>query len=64
MTIGSGTTVKRSFLGVMFRCCGVYGRIYKNKAGTAYAGHCPRCMRALRVPIGEGGSSARFFQAG
>jgi hypothetical protein len=54
---------KREFLGIMFNCCGVYGRIYKNKDKTAYVGRCPRCMRNIRVPVGEGGTNQRFFDA-
>lgn len=53
----------RAFLGIMFDCCGAYGRIYKNKEGTAYVGRCPRCMRNIKVPVGEGGTNARFFNA-
>lgn len=52
-----------NFLGIMFNCCKVYGRIYKNKDGTAYVGRCPRCMRPIKVPIGKGGTNARFFNA-
>lgn len=52
-----------NFLGIMFNCCNTYGRIYKNKDGTAYVGRCPRCMRSLRVKIGEGGTNQRFFNA-
>lgn len=47
----------------MFTCCNVYARIYKNKEGTAYVGRCPRCMRPVRINIGEGGVEARFFKA-
>lgn len=52
-----------NFLGIMFECCNVYARIYKNKDGTAYVGRCPKCMRTVKVPIGEGGTNTRFFRA-
>lgn len=54
---------KKPFLGIMFNCCGVYGRIYKNKENTAYVGRCPKCMRTVKVPVGEGGTNVRFFNA-
>ena len=57
------TEGKRSYLGIMFECCGVYARIYKNKEGTAYVGRCPRCLKQVRIRVGEGGTSCRFFRA-
>lgn len=54
---------EKKFLGIYFDCCNVYGRLYKNKEGTHYVGRCPRCLRSLRVPIGEGGTNSRFFRA-
>lgn len=59
----SGTLKGRAYLGVSFKCCSVYSRIYKNKEGTAYVGRCPRCMRLVRVAIGEEGTNNRFFDA-
>ena len=54
--------VLRQFLGIWFDCCHVYGRLYKNKAGTMYYGRRPRCLRSVRVRVGEGGTNQRFFR--
>jgi PHP family Zn ribbon phosphoesterase len=51
----------RPFLGVNFAACRVYGRLYKNRDGTAYEGRCPRCGKGVRVPIGAQGTAQRFF---
>jgi hypothetical protein len=52
-----------TFLSIHFRCCNVYSRIYKNAAGTAYAGHCPKCRRRAQIGISADGSNARMFEA-
>lgn len=57
-------TIKRQFLGIFFECCHVYGRIYKNKDGSAYVGRCPKCLRSVRVRVGGEGTSRRFFRGG
>lgn len=53
----------RKFLGVHFACCEVYGRVYPNRAGDHYIGHCPRCAKRLSIRIGPGGTEQRFFTA-
>lgn len=53
----------RPFVGIRFECCRTYGRIYRNPEKTAYTGNCPKCHAKVRIPIGSGGTSARFFNA-
>jgi hypothetical protein len=59
----TATPARRPYLSILFKCCNVYASIYKAADGQAYAGHCPRCARTVRVPIGPGGSSNRVFIA-
>jgi hypothetical protein len=61
---GGGSTVSRRFVGIHFLCCDVYARVYVNRDDTAYQGNCPKCARRVRLRIGPGGTSARFFTAG
>ena len=52
----------RPFLSVNFACCGVYQRIYRSADGSHYAGRCPKCGKAVRFDVGEGGTDCRFFR--
>jgi len=54
--------VPQPFLGIHFVSCHVYGRIYKNKQGTHYAGSCPKCAKPISLKIGKEGTSNRFFK--
>lgn len=53
----------RPHIGITFKCCNVYTRIYINRAGTAYVGYCPKCTAKVEVKVGPGGTDARFFTA-
>ncbi|MDR3233764.1 MAG: hypothetical protein LBT46_08910 [Planctomycetaceae bacterium] len=59
----SGEPAKRKFVGIKFNCCRIYVRIYVNQEGTAYEGHCPKCFKPVKLKIGTGGTSSRFFEA-
>jgi len=52
---------KRPFIGVHFKCCGVYSRIYLNARGDAYVGWCPKCTKRVEAKVGPGGTEERFF---
>jgi hypothetical protein len=54
-------TGPRPFVSVQFACCNVYLRIYRNAAGTAYEGRCPKCGVPVRFVVGQGGTEARSF---
>lgn len=53
----------RPWLGVFFRCCGVYARIYRARHSDRYIGNCPRCSAEVRARVGKGGTSQRIFYA-
>jgi hypothetical protein len=54
---------KRPFIGMHFKCCNVYIRIYLNKAETAFVGWCPKCGRKAEVRVSPTGSKSRVFEA-
>jgi hypothetical protein len=53
----------RKFLSIWYRCCHTYGRLTRNKEGSAYEGRCPRCGAGVRARIGPGGTNRRMFEA-
>jgi hypothetical protein len=62
--IDDGASLRgRPWLAVQWKCCSVYSRIYRNKAGSLYEGRCPKCCRSVSVRVGPGGTSNRFFEA-
>ncbi len=61
---GSSDSCTRRFVGVQFVCCDVYSRVYINRDQSAYEGNCPKCAKRVRLKIGPGGTSSRFFTAG
>ena len=58
-----GGGARKPFLMIWFRCCAAYGRLNKTPDGLCYEGRCPRCLAHLEVPVGEGGTSRRMFEA-
>jgi hypothetical protein len=56
--------IKRDFIGITFRCCNVYSRIYLNADKNAYTGICPRCYRKKVIVeiVQTGGLNERFFE--
>lgn len=53
---------ERPYIGVIFKCCHIYSRVYLNKQGTAYVGWCPKCAAQLRIKVSPDGTGDRFFE--
>ena len=58
----SQPTQNRPYLSVLFECCNVYQRVYRNPADPAYTARCPRCGRTATFPVGEAGTTTRTFR--
>ena len=54
----------RPFLQVLFDCCNVYQRVYRDPGGAFYLGRCPRCLRSIRFVVGKDGTASRTFVVG
>jgi hypothetical protein len=55
--------VPKPWLGIWFRCCHTYGRLYKDASGRMYVGRCPKCGAKASARVGNGGSNRRLFEA-
>lgn len=54
----------RQFVGINFKCCKVYSRIYMNKKGDAFVGWCPKCAKKVTLMISPDGEDSQFFEVG
>ncbi|RKY86582.1 hypothetical protein DRQ09_06005 [candidate division KSB1 bacterium] len=52
----------REYIGIIFKCCNIYNRIYLNKEKTSFVGWCPRCGKKVEVKVSPYGSTSRFFE--
>lgn len=53
----------RPYVCILFECCQVYARIYRQPDELTYVGRCPKCLRTLRMRVGPDGTANRFFRA-
>lgn len=63
LTDESAASFQRPYVGILFECCGVYQRVYRRPEQSTYTGHCPRCLRPVKLRVGPGGTTARIFRA-
>ena len=52
----------RPYLSVLFECCNVYQRVYRNPTDPAYTARCPRCGLTAAFPVGNSGTTSRTFR--
>lgn len=60
---GESPSAERPWVGIVFECCQVYARVYRDRSATTYQGRCPKCLRQVRLRVGSGGTDLRFFTA-
>lgn len=60
---GANAPGSKSWLGIWFRCCHTYGRLYKDPTCRTYVGRCPKCGAQARAKVGSGGTNRRLFEA-
>ena len=60
---GAAGSEGRSYVGIYFKCCRVYSRVYKSRLGDRYVGFCPKCGAKVQLMIDSGGVDDRFFVA-
>lgn len=53
----------RRYIGILFECCGVYARVYRQPDQMMYEGRCPKCLCTVRVRVGKDGVATRIFRA-
>ena len=59
----SRTGRDRPYIGVYFRCCRIYQRIYRRPSDDRYIGRCPHCLRTVEVRVAPDGTADRIFEA-
>ena len=58
----SESLLERPFLRVVFECCNIYQRIYRDRSEQYYVGRCPRCLRSITFKIASNGTAVRDFR--
>lgn len=58
---GKNEKPKRKFVGVIFKCCNVYSRIYIDKGKDKFVGFCPKCGAKMEIYASSTGSKSNFF---
>ncbi len=59
----ASATPTRNWLGVFFKCCHTYGRMYRLPSAPRYTGRCPKCLSEVTATVGQGGTNQRIFFA-
>ncbi|UCE67711.1 MAG: hypothetical protein JSU85_06815 [Candidatus Zixiibacteriota bacterium] len=53
---------KKEFIGVIFKCCNKYSRIYLDEEKSSFLGWCPKCGAKMEIRLSPYGSTSRFFR--
>jgi PHP family Zn ribbon phosphoesterase len=61
--LNKGPRTGRQFIGMMFKCCNVYARLYLRPDAKAFTGRCPKCGKPAKIEVSKDGSKSRFFES-